>query len=454
MEFLLNKSIVKLEIDGKVLLFNPFNMEIVICSKTKYYTSMEKADIDILKDLSMLDFSEMQRYEIYDFYPNHISKAYILFGTDCNISCQYCTVQHNARSYGFHQNMLEETLTNCLNFLFKTNNGLEHITLYGGEPLLHKNRLMQFFSYLEKLPKEKVPRIDIITNGIIIDQDIINQMKKWDVLVLVSLDGQKKHHDMFRKDRNGEGTYSKTILGIESYQNAGIRVGISMVLGKHNYKDIGDICAYMKEKYNIISIGITLPHMEPDVVFDRGFQEFLYNDYSILLEVCQLQGLWFEQGMKRLLSLAEKKHYIYGCPSSLKGAMIRILPDGNITLCENMGLRKLFQICNVNDTELAVAKIIQDKKFINWYSRCTNNRYECLSCRAYAICGMGCPYDAYLQSGTIDNIEQRNCVISKQLIDWYLQQIIKSVSISNKNTIKVLNIQERKSVLVDSPWQK
>ena len=451
MMFDLNKSIVKVESNNKVLLFNPHNLELLITSKSKYNSSMSKKDISILDNLNMLSNNETNRYNISEFYPNHIAKAYILFGTNCNLVCSYCTVQYCAEKYGLNCSMTESTLYATLDFLFFENTKLEHITLYGGEPLLHKDRIIQFFDYLDILPTEKIPRIDIITNGTIIDNDIMQLLKKWDVLVIVSLDGTEKIHDCFRKDIYGNGTYHNVIRGVQEYQKNGVRVGVSAVLGKHNYKDINYFCEDLKRKYNIVSIGLTLPHMQPDVAFSNDFQTYLKNCYHEILSVCQKQQLWFEQGMKRLLALARKQYYIYGCPTTTNGCMIRILPAGEITLCENMGLRGLFQLGNVND-RTSLNFLFNNKEFKRWYSRCTNQDIKCYNCKGYAICGRGCPYDAYLQSGSIDSSEIRNCYIIKQAVDWYLGRVIDKISLSSLDEIKILNIDEREAILVNCPW--
>ena len=439
-----------LEKNEKVLLFNNRNMEIILVSSEKFYNGLTQVDMEELKKMGFIGGMGEDLYSLKEFFPDHISKAYLLLGTECNIACQYCTVRHNAEKYYYKDFMTEETLDNSLCFLFEKNCGLEHITLYGGEPFLCKTMLKRFFEYLKCIPTDKIPRIDIITNGIIFEQEIVEELLRWDVLVLVSLDGMETHHDTFRKDKQGNGTYKNVVTGINAYRNAGLRVGVSMVLGRHNYKDIRTICIELKQKYDIVSIGLTLPHMEPDVALDKEFDFYLQNHYDELLDVCQEHGLWFEQGMKRLLSLAEKKKYIYGCPSSAKGAMVRILPDGKITLCENMGMRGLYQIGNVNEQTLSMESLINEEAFGEWYQRCTNNYERCQECEAYSVCGMGCPYDAYLQRGAIENIEYRSCSISKQAIKWYLNRVL-TMGVLSEN-VEALDIEERKRVLVECPW--
>lgn len=443
-----------LEKNGRVLLFNSRNLEMVLMTERKFHGGLNEKDIARLENCHLAGNSDEEVYKLENVFPEHISKAYLLFGTDCNISCQYCTVKHNAEKYPYKGAMAKDVLDKSLALLFEKNIWLEHVTLYGGEPLLHKESVLQFFQYLESLPPERVPKIDLITNGILFDEDISKKLLQWDALVLVSLDGMKIHHDTFRLDMQGNGTYEKVVSGILAYREAGLRVGVSMVLGKHNYKDICAICKNLKKEFDIVSIGLTLPHMEPEVAIDEEFDSFLREHYDEMLNVCQKLGLWFEQGMKRLLSLAEKKRYIYGCPSTPKGSMIRILPDGTITLCENMGLRGLYQLGNVNDINLSLSKIISNPLFRHWYERCTNNEQRCRDCIAYAVCGMGCPYDAWLQCGTIDNIELRSCSISRQAVNWYLDRVVRLANIADTNEVKILDIEERKRVLVECPWEK
>lgn len=448
----LNDVTLKKQNENTVLLFNQRNLEIAVLDRDKYENHMQDSDWMILKKLCMLEGVEPEQYRLSEIYPTHISKAYLLFGTDCNIECKYCTVRYNAEKFYYHGSMSEKTLADSLHFLFEVNEGMEHITLYGGEPLLHMNCLHQFFEYLETLPQNKVPRIDLITNGIIINQELLAFLKKWNVLVLVSLDGKEEIHDTFRVDKVGKGTYQKVISGIQIYRNAGLRVGVSLVLGKHNYKEIKEICTYLKNQYDIVSIGLTLPHMEPDVALNGEFENFLCNQYSQILDICQQQQLWFEQGMKRLLALSEKTPYIYGCPATSQGCMIRILPDGTMTLCENMGLRNLYQLGNVSRQQITIDDLISNKDFQEWYGRCTNGNKECQKCRGYAVCGMGCPYDAYLQTGTILSKERRGCAITKQAVDWYLDRAIRTIYIPDRAQIKIPNIEERKRVLVECPW--
>lgn len=454
MEVRLSKYCQVLEKNKKVLLFNSRNMEMVLLTHEKFHEHLNEDDISRLENIGMVGNINNELYTLKTVFPDHISKAYLLFGTDCNISCRYCTVKHNAEKYFYKGAMTNQVLAQSLEFLFEKNNGLEHITLYGGEPLLHKERILQFFQYLDALPHDRVPRIDLITNGILLDQDIIKELIRRDVLVIVSLDGLKRQHDTFRLDMRGKGTYEKVISGISVYREAGLRVGISMVLGKHNYRNIREICTELKQKYNIVSIGLTLPHMEPDVATNEHFNFYLYNHYGELLDICQKQGIWFEQGMKRILSLAEKSYYIYGCPSTPKGSMVRILPDGTVTLCENMGLRGLYHLGNVGKNILAVEEINNNQLFQQWYERCTNNNEKCQDCIAYAVCGMGCPYDAWLQSGTINCIESRSCSISRQAVKWYLDRVVEMAELSDANEIEILDVSERKRILLECPWEK
>ena len=102
--------------------------------------------------------------------------------------------------------------------------------------------------------------------------------------------------------------------------------------------------------------------------------------------------------------------------------------------------------------QLKMDDVINSEDFQKWYNRCTNGNIECQNCRGYAICGMGCPYDAYLQNGTIFSRERRGCAITRQAVDWYLARMLKTICISDITKIKIPNIKERKCVFVECPW--
>ena len=425
-------------------------MEIALISKHALYQERSDNCITELRRLKMIGMPD-EGYSLNDEFPDHISKAYLLFGTDCNINCTYCTVKYNLDDSSPPLIMSEETLRHSVDLLF-SDKPVEHITLYGGEPMLHRQRLLQFFDSLKNVSPMYLPRIDLITNGTIYDVELMQKFKEYNVFVIISLDGNQEQHDAFRKDYEGKGTFARVIDGIHEYQHFGLSVGVSLVLGRHNYQSIGEICKKMKRELGVASIGITLPHIEPHVLSNREFEKFITNEYHTILEICQDEQLWFEQGMKRLKSLVEKRRFIYGCPTSSKGAMIRILPNGEITLCENMGLRGQFIVGNVNCKNIKKADIIENPLFRSWYSRCTNFFEECRNCRAYAICGMGCPYDAFLQNGTIMNVEKRGCSITKQAIDWFFNRILDAHK--SPEEIIVLEPSSRDEAIVKEPWKK
>lgn len=115
----LNDMTLKIQNDNTVLLFNQRNLEIVVLDRDKYEKHMQDSDWRILEKLCMVEGAEPEQYRLSDIYPTHISKAYLLFGTDCNIECKYCTVRHNAEKFNYHGSMSEETLENSLHFYLK-----------------------------------------------------------------------------------------------------------------------------------------------------------------------------------------------------------------------------------------------------------------------------------------------------------------------------------------------
>ena len=81
----LAKGCIKLERDKRVLLFNPKNLEIVVMTSDKFYSRLGSSELSELNNCGMLDNEEVAGYDLKEVFPEHITKVYLLFGTDCKL---------------------------------------------------------------------------------------------------------------------------------------------------------------------------------------------------------------------------------------------------------------------------------------------------------------------------------------------------------------------------------
>ena len=91
-------------------------------------------------------------------------------------------------------------------------NNAPTVVFYGGEPLANWKVLQKTLEYIQKKEEEEKIKFDkvIITNGTLIEPAMTDVLKKFGVMVSVSLDGVQEVHDANRIDYDGKGSFEKT----------------------------------------------------------------------------------------------------------------------------------------------------------------------------------------------------------------------------------------------------
>ena len=132
----------------------------------------------------------------------------------CNLNCEYCFASQG-KYHGERALMSFEVGKRALDFLVEnsgTRKNLE-VDFFGGEPLMNFGVVKDLVKYARSIEKEKNKnfRFTLTTNGMLIDDDVIEFANKEMSNVVLSLDGRKEVHDRYRVDYNGKGSW-ETIL--------------------------------------------------------------------------------------------------------------------------------------------------------------------------------------------------------------------------------------------------
>ena len=119
----------------------------------------------------------------------------------CNLNCSYCYINHDRVK---NEMTTEEWFKIIDQIPFYS-----FISLVAGEVMIRKD----FFEILEKASKKNGGKISIITNGLLLNENSIKEIIKNNVLLLsVSLDGYKEHHDELRSK---QGLWNNIIPNLE-----------------------------------------------------------------------------------------------------------------------------------------------------------------------------------------------------------------------------------------------
>ena len=132
----------------------------------------------------------------------------------CNLNCSYCFASQG-KYQGERAIMSYEVGKRAFDFLIEnsgTRRNLE-VDFFGGEPLMNWDVVKQLVAYARSVEKEhnKNFRFTLTTNGMLIDDEVIDFLNKEMSNVVLSLDGRPEVHDRFRKDYAGRGSYETIV---------------------------------------------------------------------------------------------------------------------------------------------------------------------------------------------------------------------------------------------------
>lgn len=158
---------------------------------------------------------------------------------DCNLSCAYCFYSPKSLLYSEdHPRMSEETLRVLTERALGT--GVRDVSFVwqGGEPTLAGLEFYKKAVQLQALFRYPAQNISnsIQTNGILIDDQWTEFLKRENWLVGVSLDGDEAQHNSYRVNGGG-GTYHPVRKALSLLQSKMVPYNILALLNNVNVKD-------------------------------------------------------------------------------------------------------------------------------------------------------------------------------------------------------------------------
>ena len=199
--------------------------EIVAAMLEKYSGQSEVTEAEIrevlesvedLKTKGKLFAPDAYEHLAFDFKErNTVIKALCLHvAHTCNLTCEYCFASQG-KYHGDRALMSFEVGKRALDFLIEHSGHRTNLEVdfFGGEPLMNWDVVKQLVEYARSIEKEKGKnfRFTLTTNGMLIDDDVIDFANREMSNVVLSLDGRKEIHDRLRVDYAGNGSYERIV---------------------------------------------------------------------------------------------------------------------------------------------------------------------------------------------------------------------------------------------------
>lgn len=337
----------------------------------------------------------------------------------CNLNCSYCFASQG-KYHGDRAVMSFEVGKQALDFLMDHSGSRRNLEVdfFGGEPLMNWQVVKDLVRYARSVEKERGKnfRFTLTTNGVLIDDDVIEFANKEMHNVVLSLDGRKEVHDRFRVDYAGKGSWEKIVPKFQKLVKARGNKGYYMrgTFTHHNPDFLEDIKA-------MLDLGFTELSMEPVVCAPDDPSALTEEDMAIVMD----------QYEKLARLMAERRregrpftfyHYmidltggpcvykrISGCGSGTE--YMAVTPWGDLYPCHQFVGEEKFKLGDV--WHGVTAPDVQAQfAACNVYSR-----PKCRDCWARLYCSGGCAANAYHATGSVNGVYDQGCELFRKRME-------------------------------------
>lgn len=312
----------------------------------------------------------------------------------CNLKCAYCAAGGDG-TYGEPTNQIsvEKTLPQLKFFLSTLKPGSKFsLSFVGGEPLLHPLAVKAIYEYLihESQLKNITPSMKIVTNGTLINGEVLNILRSMKINLIISIDGAKEFNDVVRPSKDGKSTTDKILNGLkELASDRGLvrSISFSAITSKGN-ENLVDNYLFFKT-LNPDSIEFVFANEEKSEEIQKNF----------IGQMKQVAALaWKAGGEKELRKINVFDHYFKMLDSQQK--VENHCGAGKSYLMVDAKNRLYSCVWDANNKEDNVGQGEQlDHSALSKYLKPLVELNNCQTCWARNLCGGGCMHINKIHSG-------------------------------------------------------
>ena len=190
-----------------------------------------------------------------------------LSGAQCNLDCTYCYYLHK-------EDLLQQSKLTRMNESMLEAHVRQYITAQtitevvfswqGGEPTLMGLEFFQRIVELQEKHKKTGQRIenDLQTNGILLNDEWCLFLKKNNFQVGISIDGPSELHDIYRRSKGDEPTFTRVMKSVELLHKWKISFNTLTVVNRINARRPNDTYRFLRDKVRPRMIQF-IPGVEP-----------------------------------------------------------------------------------------------------------------------------------------------------------------------------------------------
>ncbi|WP_347062292.1 thioether cross-link-forming SCIFF peptide maturase [Hungatella hathewayi] len=338
---------------------------------------------------------------------------------DCNLACQYCFAEEG-EYHGRRALMSFEVGKKALDFLIANSGNRRNLEVdfFGGEPLMNWEVVKQLVEYGRSKEKEynKNFRFTMTTNGVLLNNEIMEYCNREMSNVVLSLDGRKEVNDKMRPFRGGKGSYD---LIVPKFQKFAEMRGdkdyyVRGTFTRHNLDFSKDVMEFADLGFRSMSIEPVVAAPEEEYAIREEDLPQIMEEYDRLAEEYlkrKKEGrgfnfFHFNIDLNQGPCVAKR---LSGCGSGTE--YLAVTPWGDLYPCHQFVGQEEFLLGNV-DTGVTNERIRDEFKLCNVYAK-----DKCRDCFARFYCSGGCAANSYNFHGSITDAYDIGCAMQKKRIE-------------------------------------
>lgn len=338
---------------------------------------------------------------------NQMLTAWLHVTNICNLRCTYCYIEKTQES------MTEDTALRAVDAIFRSATKQHFKKVYlkyaGGEASLHMSRVIAIHDYALQQAQQHDLQLSavLLTNGVVLSQRAIDNLKQRNIRVAISLDGIRESHDSQRPFRRGQASFKYVHATIQRLLNSNLVPHISVTVSRRNLDGLEALLDYILER---------------DLSFSLSY--YRDNDYAV-----DPDGLQFEEQemitamrgafkvIERQLphrsllgSLIDKSNMAYHHQRTCGVGNNYLVIDqhGQVAKC-HANIKQTITTINADDP----LRVIRDDRE-GVQNLPVDQKEGCRTCDWRYWCGGGCPLLTYRLTQRYD-IRSPNCNIYRAL---------------------------------------
>ena len=360
--------------------------------------------------------------ELFAERPTVVKALCLHIAHDCNLACRYCFAEEG-EYHGRRALMSFEVGKKALDFLIANSGARKNLEVdfFGGEPLMNWQVVKDLVAYgreQEKLHNKNF-RFTLTTNGVLLDDEVMEFCNHEMGNVVLSIDGRKEVHDVMRPFRKGAGSYDLIVPKFQKFAESRNqdKYYVRGTFTHYNLDFAADVLHLADLGFKQISVEPVVAPPTEDYAIREEDLPVIFEQYDILArEMIKRQkegrGFNFFHFMIDLTGGPCVYKRLSGCGSGTE--YLAVTPWGDFYPCHQFVGNEEFLLGNVDDG-IVRPDLTGEFKKCNVYSK-----KECSDCFARFYCSGGCAANSYNFTGKINDVYEIGCKMQQKRIECAL----------------------------------